>query len=64
MDCFRAHPNYADEVRRQFNLQLHLISRSDILGSIATQVTGVPVTLIKLDPTLSDDILEANYALS
>ncbi|QEM41123.1 RNA polymerase [Pseudomonas phage Zuri] len=63
-DCFRCLPNYGNDLRRQYNLQLHLIAKSKLLSSILTQIMGQPMDIEKLDPTLADDILEADYALS
>lgn len=63
-DCFRCLPNYGNDLRRQYNLQLHLIAKSEILSHILTQIMGKKVNIGKLDPTLADDILNAEYALS
>ncbi|MNO13202.1 DNA-dependent RNA polymerase [compost metagenome] len=63
-DCFRCLPNYGNDLRRQYNLQLHLIAKSKLLSSILSQIMGQPMDIEKLDPTLADDILEADYALS
>lgn len=63
-DCFRCLPNYGNDLRRQYNLQLHLIAKSNLLSSILSQITGQPINISKLDPTMADDILEADYALS
>ena len=63
-DCFRCLPNYGNDLRRQYNLQLHLIAKSKLLSSILSQIMGQPMDIEKLDPTLANDILEADYALS
>lgn len=63
-DCFRFLPHYGDDVRKQYNLQLTLIARSNLLQSLLSQITGKPITIGKLDPTLQNDTMQANYALS
>lgn len=63
-DCFRCLPNYGNDLRKQYNLQLHLIAKSDLLSHILSQIMGKPVNIGKLDPSLADDILNAEYALS
>ena len=62
-DCFRCHPNYANDMRRQYNQILSDLAKSNILGDIATQITGRRQELKKLG-NISADILNANYALS
>jgi hypothetical protein len=63
-DCFRVHPNYGNEIRRQYNMQLHLIGKSKMLDYILSQITGREIKTEKLDPTMADEILNAEYALS
>jgi hypothetical protein len=62
-DCFRCLPNYGNDLRKQYNLQLHLIAKSNLLSSILSQLMGQEVEIGKLDPTMIDQILEADYAL-
>lgn len=63
-DCFRCLPNYGNELRKQYNRQLYLIAKSNILSHILSQIMGQTVNIGKLDESLADDILEADYALS
>ncbi len=63
-DCFRCLPNYANDLRKQYNLQLHLIAKSNMLSDILSQLLGYEMQVGKLDPTMADDILQSNYALS
>ena len=63
-DCFRCLPAYANDMRKQYNLQLHLIGKSTILSSILSQILGHKVDIGKLDDTMYIDVLNANYALS
>jgi len=63
-DCFRCLPHYANDLRMQYNNQLHLIAKSNILQDIMSQLLNKNVKINKLDPTLANDILGANYALS
>lgn len=62
-DCFRCLPNYANDMRRQYNRQLYEIARSELLSSIFSQLLGHKAQIGKMDPTLKDDILESNYAI-
>lgn len=63
-DCFRCLPQYANDLRRQYNIQLKLVAKSNILSFIMSQVLGQEVTIGKLDPDLWKDIEETEYALS
>ena len=62
-DCFRVHPNYANDLRRQYNAILAELAGSEILSDIATQITGQRQQLQKLG-NIAADIREADYALS
>lgn len=62
-DCFRVHPNYGNDLRMQYNYIMSDLAKSDLLGDIATQITGKKKTLSKLGD-ISSKILDANYALS
>jgi hypothetical protein len=63
-DCFRVLPNYGNDLRKQYNRQLYLLAKSDILAFLLSQLLKKPIEIEKMDETLADDILEANYALS
>lgn len=63
-DCFRCLPTYGNDLRKQYALQLHLIAKSRMLSDLLSQLMGHEVTIQKLDPTLADDILLSEYALS
>lgn len=63
-DCFRCLPTYGNDLRKQYTLQLHLIAKSHMLSDLLSQLMGHAVTIQKLDPTLADDILLSEYALS
>lgn len=62
-DCFRVHPNHANDLRRQYNQILHEIANSKILENLATQIAGEPVIVTSYG-SFGNDILEANYSLS
>lgn len=63
-DCFKCLPTYAEDLRRQYNLQLQLIAQSDLLSNLISQIVGKPIHIGKLDPDLHLEILDSNYALS
>jgi hypothetical protein len=63
-DCFRCLPSYGNDLREQYNRQLYLIARSDLLSHLLSQLVGRTVKIGKLDPSLARDILDSDYALS
>lgn len=63
-DCFRCLPNYANDLREQYNRQLYLIARSNLLSYLLSQLTGRTIQVDKLDKNLHKDILQTEYALS
>lgn len=63
-DCFRVHPNYGNDLRQQYNLQLMLIARSNLLQNLLSQIVGRQLNIGKLDPNMWRDIAKTNYALS
>jgi len=63
-DCFRCLPHYGNDLRRQYNLQLQLIAKSNLLSHIISQILGYEVKIGKLNPDLHQDITATNYALS
>ncbi|QDH84735.1 RNA polymerase [Achromobacter phage vB_AxyP_19-32_Axy24] len=62
-DCFRCLPTYVNDLRKQYNLILAKIARSDLLTSILSQIMGRVFRVEKMED-LHDDILQTNYALS
>lgn len=62
-DCFRCLPNYANDLRKQYNQILHNIASSNMLSVIVSSVRGKPTTVSKYDD-FGKTILDANYALS
>jgi hypothetical protein len=63
-DCFRCLPHYGNDLRRQYNLQLELIAKSNLLQNIVSQLIGRQIVVHKADPTLPLIIGRTNYALS
>ncbi|UKL14763.1 RNA polymerase, single-subunit [Stenotrophomonas phage C121] len=63
-DCFKCLPKYGNDLRKQYNLLLHKIGKSDLLSDLLSQLLGSPVKIDPLDPTMADEILQSNYALS
>lgn len=62
-DCFRVHPNYGNDLRRQYNTQLALVAQSNMLQFLLSQVVGKTITINK-QADLAPEILDADYALS
>lgn len=63
-DCFRCLPNYGNDLREQYILQLTLIAKSNLLSFLLSQLVGRQVQIGKLDPTMWQDIQKTEYALS
>jgi hypothetical protein len=63
-DCFRCHPNYGNDLRRQYNIQLHSIAKSNMLSYLLSQIMLREIEVGKLDDSMADKILHTNYALS
>jgi hypothetical protein len=62
-DCFRVHPNYGNDLRKQYNLQLALIAQSNMLSFLLSQILGTTVPVNK-QGDFAEEILQADYALS
>ena len=63
-DCFRVLPNYGNDIRQQYNNQLMLIAKSNLLEYLLTQITGREIKINKADPELYRKIYITEYALS
>lgn len=63
-DCFRVLPNYGNDLRKQYNLILSSIAKSDMLNFLLPQIMSNPPKAVKMDSSLWKDVKEANYALS
>lgn len=63
-DCFRVLPHYGNDLRIQYNNQLMLVARSNILSSIISQILNRPISINKYDPLLYRSIPHTEYALS
>lgn len=63
-DCWRCLPAYGNDLRKQYNLQLALIAKSDMLAFILSGVLDKPITIEKPNPDMWLQVLNADYALS
>lgn len=63
-DCFRVLPNYGNDLREQYNRQLMLIAKSNLLQYLLSQICGRQLNIGKLDPNLWKDVMDTDYALS
>lgn len=62
-DCFRCHPNHVNAMRQQYNNILSEIAGSEMLRHIAYQLTGQRREINKIDPTMVEEVRNAEYAL-
>lgn len=63
-DCFRCHPNYGNDLRRQYQLILADLNDSTLLQSLCSQVAGKRVPVKKLGKLTRQTILDSNYCLA
>lgn len=63
-DCFRCHPNYGNDLRKQYNIILADINDSALLPFMASQVAEQKIQAKKVGVIPRDVILNANYTLS
>lgn len=63
-DCFRCLPNYGNDLREQYALQLQLIAKSKLLDFLVSQILGREVKVGKLDEEMWREVGDAEYALS
>ncbi len=63
-DCFRCLPNYGNDLRKQYNVILAEIAKSELLSFLVSQIVRRPVKVKKIDPKMHELVLETNYALS
>jgi hypothetical protein len=63
-DCFRCHPNYGNDLRRQYNIIMADINDSTLLASMACQVADKKIKIKKHGKIDRKTILTANYMLA
>jgi hypothetical protein len=63
-DCWRCLPAYGNDIRWQYNNQLMLIAKSNLLQFLLSQIMGKEIKITKQDPDLWKSIMESNYSLS
>lgn len=63
-DCFRCHPNYGNDLRRQYNNIMADINDSTILKSMAEAVSQRSLNTKKYGKIKRETILESNYMLA
>jgi hypothetical protein len=63
-DCFRCLPNHGNELREQYNLQLALIAKSQLLQFLVRQIVGREVEVNRIDEDMWKEIPDTDYALS
>lgn len=63
-DCFRCHPNYGNDLRRQYNIICADINDSNILPFMASQIAKQDIIAKKVGTIPREVILNGNYLLS
>jgi hypothetical protein len=63
-DCFRCHPNYGNDLRRQYNHILADINDSNMLQTMVHDLTGKNRRVKKVGTIARDVILDSNYSLA
>ena len=63
-DCFRVLSSYGNDLREQYNRQLMLIAKSNLLGFTLTQIMGKEIKVDKANPNMWKHIMDSNYTLS
>ena len=63
-DCFRCHPNYGNDLRRQYNIIMADINDSTLLAAMANEVARKKIKIKKYGSIDRNTILEANYMLA
>lgn len=63
-DCFRCHPNYGNDLRRQYQHILADLNDSHLLQSLCSQVAGKRVPVKKTGQLTRQTILASNYCLA
>lgn len=63
-DCFRCHPNYGNDLRKQYNLILADINESNMLQFLASQIAKKPLKTRKYGVIPREMITHANYTLA
>lgn len=62
-DEFACHPNYANDLRWQYIHQMVLISKSNMLSFLLTQILNREVSITKFCDDLHKDIAKSEYAI-
>ena len=63
-DCFRVLSSYGNDLREQYNLQLMLIAKSNLLSFTLSQIMGKEIKVDKANPDMWKHIMDSNYTLS
>jgi len=61
---FRCHPNYGNDLRRQYNTIMADINDSNLLNSMCCQVADKKIKTKKYGKIERSKILESNYMLA
>lgn len=63
-DCFRVHPNYANDLRQQYNIILSKLAQSDMLNFIVNQLGNTMPINVPDRTAMAQAAKTADYALS
>jgi hypothetical protein len=63
-DCFRCHPNYGNDIRKQYNTIMADLNDSRMLAYIVNQLVTEPMVIEKVGTIDRNTILDGNYLLA
>ena len=64
LDEFTSHPNYMNWVRKTYKEIMAEISDSTLIDDILSKLYGKPIRIKKMSPSISEEILNGEYALN
>lgn len=63
-DSFRCHPNYGNDLRKQYNNILSEICKSNLLNYLIKSISNIDFEIEKVNEDLYLEVLDADYAIT